>query len=60
MLFRPFVASLALALSLAAGAETAKLNVTDGIGPSPKLPPPAKTVLPPIKVATAVGGPAGR
>ena len=39
--------------------ETATLSVDRGSGPSPELPPPKKTLIPTLKVATAVGWAAG-
>jgi glucose/arabinose dehydrogenase len=53
------LAALAVALALAGCGESAKLEVADGIGPNPRLPPPAKTLIPTINVAEAVGWPAG-
>src|SRR5687768_3855270 len=54
--------SFAIASLLALGAcgETARLGVEAGVGPSPTLPPPVKTVIPTVKVADATGWPAGR
>ena len=46
---------LLLALCLAACGETAKLPVDAGIGPRPQLPPPNKTLIPTVNVATATG-----
>ncbi|SFN24476.1 sorbosone dehydrogenase family protein [Variovorax sp. OV329] len=45
----------AMALALAACGETAKLPFDAGVGPSPQLPPPNKTLLPTMKVSTAIG-----
>ena len=50
---------LLLALAGAASADTAKLAVADGTGPSPQLPPPNSQVFPTIDVAPAVGWTAG-
>ncbi|HET7202692.1 MAG TPA: sorbosone dehydrogenase family protein [Steroidobacteraceae bacterium] len=48
-------------LFLAAGcASDAKLDVRDGTGPDPKLPPPTRNAIPTIDVADAAGWPAGR
>ena len=47
------------ALTLAACGETAKLQVADGMGAAPKLPPPNKTLIPTVNIAKAVGWPAG-
>lgn len=56
-------ATLALAaaatLLVAACGDTAKLPLSQGIGPSPTLPPPNKTLVPTVHVAKAVGWPAG-
>jgi glucose/arabinose dehydrogenase len=49
----------AVALALAACGETAKLPVEAGMGPEPRLPPPTKTLIPTVNVATARGWPAG-
>ncbi|HEU5162148.1 MAG TPA: sorbosone dehydrogenase family protein [Thermoanaerobaculia bacterium] len=43
-----------VALSLAA-CESARLPVEAGMGPRPQLPEPRKTLIPTVKVATAVG-----
>lgn len=45
---------------LAACGETARLPETAGYGPQPQLPPPNKTVVPTVHVATAVGWPSGQ
>jgi glucose/arabinose dehydrogenase len=58
MRIRLIAASVA-ALTLAACGETAKLQVADGMGAAPKLPPPNKTLIPTLNVAKAVGWPAG-
>jgi len=44
-----------LALAVTACGDTAKLPVEAGVGPNPQLPPPNKTMLPTMKVATATG-----
>ncbi len=50
---------LALAgFALAGCGEVARLSVAEGTGPDPHLPPPAKTLLPTVNVATAKGWPA--
>ncbi|MGH8412830.1 MAG: DUF7133 domain-containing protein, partial [Pseudomonas sp.] len=46
---------IALAGGLVACGETARLQVTDGIGPSPKLPEPNKTLFPTMNIAPAIG-----
>ncbi|MES2530304.1 MAG: sorbosone dehydrogenase family protein [Pseudomonadota bacterium] len=43
------------ALLLVACGETAKLPFEAGVGPTPQLPPPNKTLIPTLKVAEAVG-----
>jgi len=48
-------AALAAALLLAACGETAKLPPEAGIGPTPQLPAPNKTLMPTIDIAPAVG-----
>ena len=40
--------------------ESARLPVEAGMGPAPRLPPPQKTLIPTVVVATAKGWPAGR
>jgi glucose/arabinose dehydrogenase len=51
---------LLLAATIVVGCgESAKLQVADGIGPNPKLPEPAKTLIPTVNIAEAVGWPAG-
>ena len=39
--------------------EEAKLPVSAGMGPEPKLPPPNTTLIPTVKIAPAVGWPPG-
>ena len=56
---RNAAAALSLALLLAGCGDTAHLAVEQGMGPRPELPPPNKTLLPTVKVAKAVGWPAG-
>jgi len=50
---------IALAGGLVACGETARLQVTDGTGPSPKLPEPNKTLFPTMNIAPAIGWPDG-
>ncbi len=57
-LLRPFVLA-AVALSLAACGESARLTVDDGSGPAPALPEPNRTLIPTTNIATATGWPAG-
>ena len=49
-----------LFLALAGCGETAKLAVSDGTGPNPKLPAPNKTLIPTLNVAKAIGWPDGK
>ena len=51
--------SALLLLGLAACGETAKLPVSAGTGSGISLPPPARTLIPTINVATATGWPVG-
>ena len=44
-----------LAGGLAACGESARLQVTDGTGPSPRLPEPNKTLFPTMNIAPAIG-----
>jgi glucose/arabinose dehydrogenase len=46
---------IALAGGLVACGETSSLQVSDGTGPSPKLPEPNKTLIPTMNIAPAVG-----
>lgn len=52
-------ALISLSAALAACGETSSLQVSDGTGPTPKLPPPNKTLLPTVNIAPAVGWPEG-
>ncbi|MBW1248105.1 sorbosone dehydrogenase family protein [Pseudomonas tolaasii] len=45
--------------TLAACGESSTLQVSDGTGPSPKLPEPNKTLIPTVNIAPAIGWPAG-
>lgn len=57
---RPQVALVLLvAGGLAACGESSKLQVSDGMGTSPKLPEPNKTLIPTVNIAPAVGWAAG-
>ncbi len=47
------------AITLGACGETAKLPVSAGMGPSPQLPEPNPTLIPTVRIAEAVGWPAG-
>ena len=46
---------IVLAAGLAACGESSTLQVADGIGPSPKLPEPNKTLIPTVNIAPAIG-----
>ena len=48
-----------LAGSLAACGESSTLQVSDGTGPSPRLPEPNKTLIPTVNIAPAIGWPEG-
>ena len=55
----PLALVIMLAGGLAACGETARLQVSDGTGPSPKLPEPNKTLVPTVNIAPAIGWPDG-
>lgn len=55
----PLVLVIAICGGLAGCSETAGLQVSDGTGPSPQLPPPNKTLLPTVNIAPAIGWPQG-
>ena len=55
----PLALVIVLAGGLAACGETARLQVSDGTGPSPKLPEPNKTLVPTVNIAPAIGWPDG-
>ena len=55
----PIVLVIVLAGGLAACGETSTLQVSDGTGPSPKLPEPNKTLIPTVNIAPAIGWPEG-
>ncbi|MEO4013144.1 MULTISPECIES: PQQ-dependent sugar dehydrogenase [Pseudomonas] len=55
----PLVLVIVLAGGLAACGETSRLQVSDGTGPSPKLPEPNKTLIPTVNIAPAIGWPDG-
>jgi glucose/arabinose dehydrogenase len=59
MLKPPHLLILALATGLVACGESSTLQVSDGTGPSPKLPEPNKTLIPTVNIAEAVGWPDG-
>ncbi|MDY7531691.1 sorbosone dehydrogenase family protein [Pseudomonas sp. Bout1] len=45
--------------TLAACGESSTLQVSDGTGPSPKLPEPNRTLIPTVNIAPAIGWPEG-
>jgi glucose/arabinose dehydrogenase len=51
---------IAIAILFLAACESARLPVEAGMGPSPQLPQPHKTLIPTVQVATAKGWPEGR
>lgn len=59
MLKPPHLLIVALAAGLAACGESSTLQVSDGTGPTPKLPEPNKTLIPTVNIAEAVGWPQG-
>jgi glucose/arabinose dehydrogenase len=54
-----FMVAIAVAWSLAACGESARLAVKQGTGPEPLLPAPHKTLIPTVQVAPATGWPPG-
>jgi len=48
-----------LAVTAAAGCESAKLPLSAGVGPDPTLPPPNRTLIPTVNIAPAKGWPEG-
>lgn len=56
-----YVSAICLStLFLSACGEMASLPLADGIGVSPKLPAPNKTLIPTVQIAPAIGWPAGQ
>ncbi len=55
----PRLLLLPLFLIVISGCESARLPVQAGMGPSPQLPPPRKTLIPTVLIAPAKGWPAG-
>ncbi|MGB0134695.1 DUF7133 domain-containing protein, partial [Dokdonella sp.] len=53
------VAIVVASAIIASCGESATLPVKSGMGPSPELPPPNPTLIPTVKIAKAVGWPAG-
>ncbi|MGN6111884.1 MAG: PQQ-dependent sugar dehydrogenase, partial [Luteimonas sp.] len=56
---RSSIDCVALALLLGGCGERASLPFSAGTGPAPVLPPPKRTLIPTVKIAKAVGWPAG-
>jgi glucose/arabinose dehydrogenase len=56
---RTIAGLIALAFVLGGCGESAKLDVSQGFGPNPKLPAPVKTLFPTVNIAEATGWPAG-
>ena len=57
MLKRQHAVVIVLTAGLAACGESSTLQVSDGTGPSPKLPEPNKTLIPTVNIAPAIGWP---
>ena len=57
-MLRP-AATLSALILLAACGHTAEVPLAQGTGPAPELPAPSRTLIPTVKVAEAVGWPAG-
>jgi glucose/arabinose dehydrogenase len=56
---RPFLCVLGSCALLAACGDHSRVPPLQEIGPAPELPPPTRTPIPTVKVAKAVGWPAG-
>ena len=60
MKFRTGLANAILLLGALSGCgDNAKLTIAEGTGPAPALPPPAKALIPTVKVAKGTGWPSG-
>ena len=57
MLKRQHAVVIVLAAGLVACGESSTLQVSEGTGPSPKLPEPNKTLIPTVNIAPAIGWP---
>jgi len=55
---RNVLLTAAIAVTVAACAQTARLPVTAGMGPNPELPAPAESLIPTVHIAPAKGWPA--
>ncbi|MBB3102673.1 PQQ-dependent sugar dehydrogenase [Azomonas macrocytogenes] len=58
--FTPLLIGTPLLLALGGCGESAKLPVSEGYGPQPKLPEPNSTFIPTVHIAEAVGWPQGK
>ena len=58
-LHQSLICFIILCLSLSACGGRAKLDVAEGMGPAPTLPPPEKALIPVIKISPAAGWPPG-
>jgi len=56
---KPIALLLAVTAGLSGCGEHARLDVSDGVGPSPQLPEPNKTLIPTVNIAPAIGWPPG-
>ncbi|MGF6593980.1 PQQ-dependent sugar dehydrogenase [Pseudomonas sp. 2835] len=56
---KPIALLLAVTAGLSGCGENARLEVSDGVGPSPQLPEPNKTLIPTVNIAPAIGWPQG-
>ncbi|KDN97980.1 PQQ-dependent sugar dehydrogenase [Pseudomonas donghuensis] len=56
---KPIALLLAVTAGLSGCGEHARLDVSDGVGPSPQLPEPNKTLIPTVNIAPAIGWPLG-
>jgi glucose/arabinose dehydrogenase len=54
-----FLVPLLCSLGVAACADTARLHPSASVGPDPQLPPPAKSAIPTVDIAPAIGWPSG-
>ncbi|CAK9887997.1 MULTISPECIES: PQQ-dependent sugar dehydrogenase [Pseudomonas] len=56
---KPIALLLAVTAGLSGCGENARLEVSDGVGPSPQLPEPNQTLIPTVNIAPAIGWPQG-
>ncbi len=57
MFLKPVLLCMAMAVTLSACGESAKLSISAGSGAHPQLPPPNPTLIPTVNIARAVGWP---